>query len=165
VKSGAAEQTDAADEAGASDGASPLISVLGRQQMMERVAMLVSLGLALGACDTMIADRMIIRTPSERAAAPPSTAELLTTSRDALADCRFADADITSLGDTLHWSNPKRPPGLHIMVHRTGDDVRVTLAQDLYGPIGPTDAYRCVRKTLRRRLEKRFGKDRVRLKS
>jgi len=51
------------------------------------------------------------------------------------------------------------------MVHRAGDDVRVTLAQDLFGPSGPTDGYRCVRKTLRRRLEERCGKDRVRLES
>jgi len=129
------------------------------------VAMLVFLGLALSGCDTMIADRMIIRAPSQAAGAPLSTAELLTASRDALMDCRFAEADITSLGDTLHWTNPKRPPGLHIMVHRAGDDVRVTLAQDLFGPIGPTDGYRCVRKTLRRRLEERCGKDRVRLES
>ena len=127
--------------------------------------MVIAFGLALSACDTMIADRMMIRTPSQSAGAPPSSAQLLATSRDVLMDCGLAEADITSFRDALHWRNPKRPPGLHIMVDRAGDDVGLTLAQDLYGPIGPTDAYQCVKKTLRRRLEDRFGKDRVRLES
>jgi hypothetical protein len=125
--------------------------------------MLASLGLVLGACDTMISDRMVIRTPAHGAGAAPSTSDLLSTSRDALTDCRLAEADITVYRDTLHWRNPKHPPGLHVMIHPVGDGLRVTLSQDLYGPIGPTDAYRCVKKSLRRRLEERFGKDRVSL--
>jgi hypothetical protein len=133
--------------------------------MMRRVAKLVFVGLAMGACDTMIADRMVIRTPSGTGTASPSTAELLTTSRAAFKDCSFAETDIRSFGDALHWTNPKHPPGLHVMVHRADDGVRITLAQDLHGPIGPTEAYRCVSKALRRRLKERFGMESVRLES
>jgi hypothetical protein len=132
--------------------------------MTERVAILVFVVLTLVACDTMVADRMIIRTP-EQGAAAPSAPELLTATRDAMVDCRLADGDIRSHGDALHWRNPNHPPGLHVMVRRTGDEVRLTLAQDLYGPIGPTDAYQCVRTTLRRLLEERFGRTRVRVES
>jgi hypothetical protein len=44
-----------------------------------------------------------------------------------------------------------------------GSDVEVRLEQGLYGPVGPTDTYKCVRKALRKRLEERYGKERVRL--
>jgi hypothetical protein len=133
--------------------------------MIVRLAISALLTLGLGACDTMIADRMIIRTPAEQSAPAPSTPEVLTVTRTALNDCGLAEADISEHRDTLHWKNPKGPPGLHVMLHPVGDGLRVTLAQDLYGPIGPTDAYRCVRKTLRRRLEERYSKERVRLES
>jgi len=113
----------------------------------------------------MIADRIVVRTPADQSATAPSASELLVTTRVALSDCGLAASDISAHRDTLHWTNPKRPPGLHVMAHTVGDGLRVTLAQDLYGPIGPTDAYKCVRKKLRRRLEERFGKDRVLLKS
>jgi hypothetical protein len=131
---------------------------------MERMAAIAALGLVVVACDTMIADRLVIRAPAQGAVAPPSV-DLLDASRAALVKCNLAEADMTSLGDALHWRNPIRPPGLHIMVHRSGDEVTVTLAQDLYGPIGPTDAYQCVRQTLTRGLEDRFGKEKVRVKS
>jgi hypothetical protein len=147
----------------AQTGAPQLSAVLGRPKSTERVAIFVVLALTLGACDTMIADRMIIRTTAQGSGAAPSTSELLATSRDAFTECRLPEGEVTSYRDTLHWRNPNHPPGLHVMIHPAGGDLRVTLAQDLYGPIGATDAYRCVRKTLRRRLEERFGKDRVRL--
>jgi hypothetical protein len=131
---------------------------------MGRMGAIIALGLAVVACDTMIADRLVIRAPVPGASAPPSM-DLLDGPREALVKCNLAEADMTSFGDALHWRNPNHPPGLHIMVHRSGDEVTVTLAQDLYGPIGPTDAYQCVRQTLRRALEDRFGKERVRVKS
>jgi hypothetical protein len=113
----------------------------------------------------MISDRMTILAPERRPEEAPSTAEVLATTRGALTDCSLAEAEISSYGDTLHWRDSEHPPGLHVMVRRAGADVRVTLAQDLYGPVGPTDAYQCVRKSLRRRLEERFGKERVRQES
>jgi len=73
--------------------------------------------------------------------------------------------DITNSGDELHWRNPKRPPGLHVMVHVADEGLLVTLAHDLFGPIGPTHAYRCVTKSLRRRLQERYGNEGVRVKS
>ncbi len=147
------------------DGASSLISVLGRPLMIGRLAILSVLALALWRCDTMIADRLLIRAP----AAPPnptaSTGDVLAATRIAFGDCGLAQADITNFGDELHWRNPKRPPGLHVMVHAADEGLLVTLAQDLFGPIGPTDAYRCVKKSLRRRLQERYGNESVRVTS
>ena len=74
--------------------------------------------------------------------------------------------DVTDFRDTLHWRNPKKPPGLHVMVHSAAEGFQVTLAQDLYGPVGPTDAYRCVQKSLTLwRLNDHYGKEDMRMKS
>jgi hypothetical protein len=55
-----------------------------------------------------------------------------------------------------------KPPGLTVTVQRVGEEVRVRLAQDLYGPTGPTDKYKAVKAALRQGLRGRFGKDSVR---
>jgi hypothetical protein len=73
---------------------------------------------------------------------------VLATTRIAFGDCGLAQGDITDFADELHWRNPKRPPGLHVMVHAADEGLLVTLAQDLFGPIGPPDAYRCAKKSL-----------------
>ena len=123
------------------------------------------LALSLSGCDTMIADRMIIRTSPEYPGPQVTRPDLLKTMRAAMTACQLPDDQIRAHGDTLHWSDPDRPPGLHLMIHDTADGLRVTLAQDRYGPVGPTDAYRCMRTTLPRELVSRFGKDKVRLQS
>jgi hypothetical protein len=85
----------------------------------------------------------------------------MTLSYDAFLQCGIRDADLARDADTWLWRNPAGPPGLHVMVNAFGDDMRLTLAQDLFGPIGPTETYRCVRKSLRDILTQRFGKDAV----
>src|SRR5260221_59041 len=119
--------------------------------MIRRVAVFSVIALALAGCDTMIADRMIIRTVASQTSAAASASDVLATTKVAFGDCGLAEADITDFHDAVHWRSPKRPPGLHVMIHPADEGFRVTLAQDLYGPIGPTDAYRCVKKSLRRR--------------
>jgi len=144
---------------------SQLISVLGRPQMTVRLGILPLLALTLSACDTMIADRFVIRAPITHPSPAASAGDILGTTRVAFGDCGLADADVADFGDSLHWRNPRKPPGFHVMVHSAADGLQVTLAQDLYGPVGPTDAYRCVQKSLRRRLEDRYGKEGVRMRS
>jgi hypothetical protein len=133
--------------------------------MIGRVVIVPAIALALSACDTMIADRMIIRTPPTRLSSAASVGDVLATTRVAFGDCRLAEAEVTDLRDALHWTNPKRLPGLHVMVHPADEGLRVTLTQDLFGPIGPTEAYRCVKKSLRRRLQERYSNEGVRMES
>ena len=114
----------------AAHGASLLISVLGRRERIVRTVSCL-LTCMLLACDTMIADRMIVRTPADMSGTALSSAELLATTRVALDDCGLLEADISAHRDTLHWRNPKRPPGLHVMIHTVDDGLRITLAQDL----------------------------------
>jgi hypothetical protein len=52
-----------------------------------------------------------------------------------------------------------------VTVHAADEGLVVTLAQDIFGPIGLTDAYHCVEKSLRRRLQERYGNEGVRTKS
>jgi len=141
------------------------ISVFGRPRMLGRLVILSILAVPLSACDTMIADRLVIRAPATQPSPAASTGDVLATTRIAFGDCGLAQADITNFGDELHWRNPKRPPGLHVMVHAAGEDLLVTLAQDLFGPIGRTGPYRCVKKSLRLRLQERYGNEGVRVKS
>ena len=132
--------------------------------MSRRRVIAVWFATACLACDTMIADRWVIRSAADQSGQSPSASEILATARVALDDCALA-ANAKIIGDTLVWRDPEKPPGLHVMVRPSSDGLRVTLAQDLYGPVGPTDAYRCVQKSLRSRLEARYGKGDVRLES
>ena len=119
------------------------------------------LGVAFAGCDTLIADRMVIRTPADQLGQLSSTPDILAAARMALNDCGLAESDTKAIGNTLAWRDPRKPPGFRVMVHPVDDGLRVTLAQDLHGPIGPTDSYGCVRKSLRSRLEERYGKQRA----
>lgn len=139
--------------------------MLGRRQMTVRLGVLPVLALTLSSCDTMIADRFVIRAPVTHPSPAISAGDILATTRVAFGDCGLADADVTDFRDSLRWRNPKKPPGLQVMVRSAAEGVEVTLAQDLLGPIGPTDAYRCVQKSMRRRLEDRYGKEDVRTRS
>src|SRR5262245_6817152 len=133
--------------------------------MHRHLVLTALLGAACLACDTMIADRWVIRTPADHDGQSASAQEILATARVAFNDCGLAEANSKLIGDTLAWRDPEKLPGLHVMVHPASEGPRVTLAQDLYGPIGPTDAYRCVQKSLSSRLQGRYGKGGVRLES
>jgi hypothetical protein len=117
----------------------------------------------LTGCDTLIADRWVIRTTADHSSVPGSTSQVLATAHLALGDCGLVDGDSKVIGDTLLYRDPQKPPGLHVTVYPADEGFRVTLAQDLYGPIGPTDAYRCVREALRVRLQMQYGQKSVRL--
>ena len=76
------------------------------------VGVLPVLALTLSACDTMIADRFVIRTPPVTHPSPAiSAGDILATTRVAFSDCGLADADVTDFRDALHWRHPKRPQG------------------------------------------------------
>src|SRR5262245_16260998 len=93
-----------------------LMRVLGRPQQAPRSVIWGRLTLVFCACDTLIAHRMIIRTPADDLLTPVTTAEVLATTRSALGDCGLVEPNIKDFGDTLHWRDPKHPPGLHVMV-------------------------------------------------
>jgi hypothetical protein len=82
-----------------------------------------------------------------------------------LTECGLQEHHLSSDADSVTWRDPAHLPGLHVMIRPEGPDMWVTLAQDLYGPVRPSDAYRCVKPVLRRQLEWHFGKARVRVKS
>jgi hypothetical protein len=116
---------------------------------------------ALAGCDTLISNRMIIAVPTSPKEASSSTPELMAITHQALVSCGGRDEHLSSSADTWLWSDPDHPPGVMVNV-RPGPEVY--LSQGLYGPVGPTDRYRCVRKALRHNLSQRFGKARVRVK-
>jgi hypothetical protein len=148
------------------DEGSPLISVLGRQQMSGRTAAaIIVLGLAGAACDKMHTFRIVIVTPPSLLDAMAPQATLIKTTRSALAECSLQDKHISSDDDSVAWRDPNRLPGFHVLSHREGDEMLVTVAQELFGPVDATAAYRCVIDALHRRLERQFGKERVRVKS
>src|SRR6185436_9123128 len=155
-------QRDAPDEVRALPGGarpSQVISVLGRHYVTGRAAILLAVLVVVG-CETMIADRFLITTPPDHLESIPPTAVVVKTAQTALVACRVQENHLSSDSDSLSWRDPDHPPGLHITVKRDGNDIRVSLAQDLFGPIGPTDVYRCVKPMLRRQLEQQFGTSR-----
>lgn len=122
-----------------------------------------ALAAAALACDTMTSDRMVIRAPSGQPSQQASADELLVLVHETL-----AAADLKNVGEscgveTWRWKGVK-PPGLAVTVQRVGDGVQVRLAQDLYGPIGPTDKYKSLKATLRQAARERFGKASMDLK-
>ena len=130
-----------------------------RTQRGMLLAVLVAVGISALACDTMISDRMVIRAPTT-AGRQGEPDEVLTLVRETL-----VAADLEKMGEsrgveTWRWKGDK-PPGLTVTVKRVGDEVQVRLAQDLYGPTGPTDKYKTLKATLHQAVRGRFGKDNV----
>jgi len=163
VRGGAAEQQDAADEAGASHGASLLILVLGRPDMIRSMTSVLLVVLALAGCDTMIADRIVVRTPTvPRANAPATQADVLAVVRDTLASAGFERMDGRG-PEHWWWRNPDKGPGVHATVHPMADGADVRLSQDLYGPIGKSQKYRRVKVALTEATSRAFGKGAVRI--
>jgi hypothetical protein len=117
--------------------------------------------LALAGCDTMIADRIIVRAPTApRASEPVTQANVLTVVRDTLASAGFERIDGRG-PEEWWWRNPAKGPGVHATVHPTADGVDVRLSQDLYGPIGESPKYRSVKMALTEATSRAFGKGAV----
>jgi hypothetical protein len=125
-----------------------------------------TLALLLGACDAMIADRIVIETSGEYPGAAETRPQLLQAMLAATSACHLANPKTEATGnEALSWRDPEHPPGLHILIDENPKALLVTLAQDLYGSVGPTEAYRCMRTALPRELAARLGSERVRARS
>jgi hypothetical protein len=116
--------------------------------------------LSASACDTLIAHRMVVRAPPDQEPAV-TTAEMMGIAHEALRSCGVKEEHVSSDRHTWLWSDPERRPGLVIDI-RPGPEVN--LSQNLYGPIGQTRTYRCVKAGLQARLAEQYGKDSVRMK-
>ena len=123
---------------------------------MRATALVVSFVASL-ACDTMIADRLIITIPQDSAAQRSSVQDGLTAVRDTLAACGFQRESSPS-GDLWVWNDPDHPPALHATVTVSANRVTVHLVQGLYGAIGPTQQYELVKNSLVRTATQRYGK-------
>lgn len=111
---------------------------------------------ALVGCDRMISDRIVIAPPS--ATADPATIERLTTfTRESLTSCGAQEPHVTARPGSLTWRNPETLPGLTVDVNASG----VKMYQHLYGMVGATEAYQCVKEALAGRLQGAFGAERV----
>jgi len=110
-------------------------------------------------CDSMIASRFVVSTPADHA--PPSPSELLAVSQAALLECGLSEEQIWTASDEIHWRNPEDPPGISVLVRPAGQKTRVVLSQDLYGPVGPTDTYRCATERLLAQLRDHYGSHNV----
>ncbi len=115
-------------------------------------------------CDTLIADRIRVTSPVDMSMSSHSRSELSAIVHDAFVDCGARDQDLHAEDGGRIWWDPSKPPGLHVTIHRWGTGAEVALAQNLYGVRGPTRMYSCVRRAVRRRFERMFGKDSVRVR-
>ena len=131
--------------------------------MIRPTTSLLLVALALVGCDTMIADRIVVRTPTApRASEPVAQADVLAVVRDTLAGAGFER--MSGRGpEEWWWRNPNKGPGVHATVHPTVDGADVRLSQDLYGPIGESQKYRRVKVALTEATSRAFGKGAVRI--
>jgi hypothetical protein len=114
--------------------------------------------LVLPACDTMISDKIRIAPPSITGDAVSPFETVLTLVRVTLSSCGLERVESAGI-ETWQWRDPDRPPGLHATIESAGGGaIRVRLSQDLYGPIGPTEKYRSVKKALVDAAGQRFGR-------
>lgn len=126
------------------------------------LAALPAIGIWALACDTMISDRMVIRAPATSPGRQAESDQVLALIHETLVASDLEMMRESRGIETWRWKGDK-PPGLTVTVQRLGDEVRVRLAQDLYGPTGPTDKYETLKATLRQAARERFGKENVRL--
>jgi hypothetical protein len=137
--------------------------VLGRPSMIRSTISILLVVLALAGCDTMIADRIVVRTPAApRASEPVTQADVLAVMRDTLASAGFERMGGRG-PEQWWWRNPDKGPGVHATVHPTADGADVRLSQDLYGPIGASQKYRRVKVALTEATSRAFGKGAVRI--
>jgi hypothetical protein len=114
--------------------------------------------LATAACDTMIADRIIVGTPSRPDARSLSGDEIHAAVRETLTSLSLHPVGTFGDAEEWVWRDPEKPPGLHATVRRVGERVQIRLSQDLYGPIGPTEKYRAVKEGVIEAMRHRFGR-------
>ena len=114
-------------------------------------------------CDTMIADRIVIRMPANALGVQASPEQVAAIVRATLSSSWLERMQDFDGGEEWSWRDSAKPPGLHARVSVGQNGVRVRLSQDLYGPIGPTEKYRSVRSALLEAARRRFGDSSVQL--
>jgi hypothetical protein len=123
-----------------------------------RPSVLAVLLVGLVACDTMIASRVIVKTPVDEADSRASEQEALAAVAATLASCGLkGPADAATEGVWV-WHDEAHPPDVHATVSASWNQVTVHLAQGLYGPIGPTEKYRAIKAALLADMKRRYGK-------
>jgi hypothetical protein len=113
----------------------------------------------------MISDRFVVGLAAERDATSAPADLVAAATRGAFAACKLQERHISSYSDTIAWRDPDVLPGLRVSSQHEGNVIQVRLAQDLMGPVGPTDAYECVKGSLRQHLESAFGRAQVKVAS
>jgi hypothetical protein len=108
-------------------------------------------------CDRMISHRITVvpSPPAEQ----PAVDRITALAEESLVSCGAQAAHVTAHRGSLTWRNPEHLPGLTIDVSATG----VSLYQHLYGMVGATKAYECVKDALAVRLRSAFGSERITL--
>jgi hypothetical protein len=143
------------------DGASPLNLVLGRPRVSVRNIRVAGVLLAMVACHTMIADKIVVTSPASLSTRGASADEIHVAVRETLTSLSLRAEGTFGDAEEWVWRDPEKPPGLHATVRRVSDGVQIRLSQDLFGPIGPTEKYRAVRNGLLESMKQRFGKSSV----
>lgn len=117
------------------------------------------------ACDTLIADQIIVAAPREPVShsgiGPRSQPGLAVDS--AFAACNLKKEHITSDGAVWLWRDPDDAPGLMVTIGRSDGESVFQLSQAPYGTMGPSTHYRCVKARLLDVLRDEVGKDEVRV--
>ena len=132
------------------------------QRRSVRLGVLMFALVALAACDTMIANRVIVKTPADAADPKASEQEALAAIRATLASCGLRQPTDAGGEEVWVWHDEAHPPDVHATVSVSWNQVTVHLVQGLYGPIGPTEKYRAIKVALFENLRPRYGKASVR---
>jgi hypothetical protein len=111
----------------------------------------------LVACDTMIDDHLLIKTPAD-VRDQVLLQERASTVRQTLASCGLQQTSGAIGGELWIWHDPEHPPDVQATVAVSWNRVNVHLVQGLYGPIGPTPKYREVKESLLKSVTQRYGK-------
>jgi hypothetical protein len=126
-------------------------------------ALLGVLGISvLLACDSFIADRLVVTT-SSGGPGSESTAIALEVVRESLRSSGLRREVGEGTLERWTWRDREHPPGLEASITASRGTVTVELLQDPYGSARRTKKYLQVRQVLSADLELRYGRANVRL--
>jgi hypothetical protein len=95
--------------------------------MIRPTTSLLLVVLALAGCDTMIAERIVVRTPAaHRASEPVTQADVLAVVLDTLASAGFERMGGRG-SEQWWWRNRDKGPGVHATLHPTVDGADVII--------------------------------------
>jgi hypothetical protein len=116
-------------------------------------------------CDAMHSARIVVPSPAAGVANAAGSERVLSEARAVLQEHAFVKEPATNGGLTERWSwrDSENPPGVRVTLVTSRDGVVLRIAQDLLGPVGRTEKYDALNRTLVTRLRACVGGQNVRV--